>query len=365
MNPKKKAVAVATAGTVLGLGGLGLIAIPAGANEAPPELPAISAQKLVESVLSAETPALHGTVEMENNVGLPTLPQMQGMPPLDFETAEVYYDGAGKGRVAVHDGANEYTMVHDGNTLWTYSSGEGTATKTVLPEQLPERAKDMKSKAGMADPTKAAAALLAKAKETSKISVDGTASVAGRDAYELVLTPKPSEKTLLRSIRVAVDYETRLPLRLSVMVNGTTESALSIGFSEIEFGNQPAELFEFTPPQGTEVKVRKPDVEDAKQAHDSAKQVGDLKVVGKGWDTVLVGKLGEDILAGSRQMPGSGGGDIDPRKILEQIAEPVSGPFGSGYVIELNGGTVLITEDGRAAAGAVPQQVLVQALGSK
>ena len=51
--------------------------------------------------------------------------------------------------------------------------------------------------------------------------------------------------------------------------------------------------------------------------------------------------------------------------MLQHYGKPVSGAFGSGYVISTNVATVLITDDGRFAAGAVPQQVLVDALGSK
>lgn len=365
MNPTKRALSVAAAGTVLGLGGLGVIAIPADAGEAPPELPSISAEQLVASALRADVPAFQGTVEVDNNLGLPPIPAQAAMPPLQFDSATVYSEGDGDGRVAVHDGANEFTAVRDGNTVWTYDSAENTATKTVLPKA----ARDAKSVPApvtkMADPAKAASAVLAKASETSKVTVDGTARVADRPAYQLVLTPKPTEKTLLREIRVAIDSQTRMPLGMSVMVNGTTEPALRIGFTEIEFGPQPASLFSFTPPDGTEVVTHGLSRAEGERAakHATKKAEGSFHTVGTGWDTVLVSDLGQNLreLADSAQAPQG----IDPRQLLEQFGKKVDGPFGTGYLIGLNGGHVLITDDGRVAAGAVPQQVLAAALETK
>ena len=63
--------------------------------------------------------------------------------------------------------------------------------------------------------------------------MDGTAEVAGRPAYELVLTPKPTERTLLREVRIAVDAEKRMPLRLTVLANGSADPALQVGFTEL------------------------------------------------------------------------------------------------------------------------------------
>lgn len=366
MNPTKKALSVAAAGTVLGLGGLAVIAVPAGAGEAPPELPAISAEKLVASALRADVPAFQGKVEVANNLGLPPLPTQGGMPPLEFDSATVYSDGDGDGRIAVHDGADEFTAVRDGNTVWTYDSAENTATKAALPETGHDAESMPAPATTMANPAKAASALLAKASKTSEIAVDGTATVADRPAYQLMLTPKPAEKTLLREIRVTIDSQTRMPLGMSVMVNGTTEPALRVGFTEIEFGPQPDNLFSFTPPEGAEVVTHEPSRAEGERAAEHArKMAGDsFRTVGEGWDTVLVGDLGQNLreLADSARNAPEG---MNPRQLLERFGEKVSGPFGTGYLIGFNGGNALITDDGRVAAGAVPQQVLVQALGTK
>lgn len=350
MKPKTRAISIAAAGTALGVAGLGLIAMPAGAGEAP-ELPPIAADELVRSVLTAEAPAFSGTVEVDNQLGLPAMP---GMPSMDFDSAAVYNDGDGKGRLSVRDGGSEQTIVYNGETVWTYNSAENTASKITVPPEAAEH--EAAQPAELADPAKAAEEMLSAVSESSTVSVDGTATVADRPAYELVLTPKPTERTLLREVRIAVDSETWLPLRVSVLSNNTTEPALQVGFSDLNYQAQPAELFQFSPPAGTEVTEQRPDA----PAPDKKDMRGDIKTVGDGWDTVFVGTLPQELLAGAPAREGQGA--QNPRALLEEFSEPVSGEFGTGRVITLNVGSALSTDDGRVAAGAVPQQVLMQAL---
>ena len=47
---------------------------------------------------------------------------------------------------------------------------------------------------------------------------------------------------------------------------------------------------------------------------------------------------------------------------LSTIGTPVSGSWGSGRLITTAVGSAIITDDGRVAAGAVPEQVLTDAL---
>ncbi|SFB59655.1 hypothetical protein SAMN05216266_12415 [Amycolatopsis marina] len=345
MNPKKRAITVAVAGTAAGALGLGLVAMPAGAGD-DPQLPAISAEELVESALRADTPELAGTVQADNNLGLPSIP---GVPALDLDSAKVYSDGEGRSKLMLRQGGSDHTIVQNGATVWSYDSAANSATRM----QLPEDEREAKSAEQAADPTAIAAQVLGAIRESSTVAVDGTATVADRAAYELVLTPKPDERTLLREVRVAVDSGTRLPLRLEVMVNGTTDPALSVGFSEISFGDQPEDLFRFTPPPGATV-TEKSFEDDPKRQHADATPE-DIRFVGEGWDTVIVTKFPNGAATFDD-------GDLDVRGLLDQIGRPVSGPFGSGHVVSTNAVNALVTDDGRVAAGAVPEQVLMEAL---
>lgn len=349
MRPRTKALTAAVTGCALGVGGLAWLAMPASAGEAP-KLPSISAEDLVQSVLTTTTPALDGTVAVTNNLGLPiqTLP---GGASLNLDSAHVYSDGKGDSKVSLQQGAADTTMVRNGDTMWTYHSKDNTVVKVTAPAGKMGRP----DQDGTGDPAALATALVGKIRESSTVTVEGTARVAGRAAYELVLTPKPSERTLLREIRVAVDAEKRVPLRLAVMSNGSADPALQIAFSDIEFTPQPASEFQFTPPQGAKV------TEEQAPGHE-VPDASTHKIVGDGWDTVVTGTVPDSV---RQQQPRRHGQDADLRSMLQHYGKPVSGAFGSGYVIGTTVATVLITDDGRFAAGAVPQQVLVDSLGSK
>ncbi|MDX3190845.1 sigma-E factor regulatory protein RseB domain-containing protein [Streptomyces sp. MN03-5084-2B] len=365
MKPKTKGITAAVLGTALGAGGLAFVAMPASADDKP-ALPSVSAEDLVQSVVKAKPGAFDGTLKVSNDLGLPALGNaVPGAQALSMDSAHIFTDGAGKSRLAVTQGASQETVVHDGTTVWDYSSKTNTATKLTIPADVAQRKGAGSDKT--ADPLAASTELLAKVRESSTVSVDGTASVAGRSAYELVLTPKPTERTLLREIRVAVDSQTRMPLRISVLSNGTATPALEVAFTEIEFTQQPADLFTFTPPKGAKVQEKTPKVDQqTKDLAEQAKQ--DVKVVGDGWDTVVTGKVPADALnAAPKQQSGreGRGANADPKALLERFGKKVNGAWGSGYLFTTKVGTAVLTDDGRFAAGAVPEQVLYEALGQK
>ncbi|OLR90079.1 LolA family protein [Actinokineospora bangkokensis] len=369
MNTKRTALSVAAVGTTAGVVGLVLLAAPAGADEAPPALPDITAEALVQSVLTSHVPALSGSLTFSQDLGLP-LPGL----PTGGETARVFTDGQDRARVQLDDGSGAKTVVHDGATTWVWDAGERSVVKFTGTER------DLGTDAELADPAGVAKELVTTMQADSTIAVDGTAVVADRPAYQLVLTPKPTERTLLREVRVAVDSETRLPLRLEVLANGTAEPVLSVGFSEFEPGAQDESLFSFTPPAGAQVTDG--NAKAAEHRPSQAQQRDFLaalkpKTVGQGWDTVLIGTVPQDLLnakvegkaegktEGKAEGRGQRGGATSALELVKQFGKPVSGAFGTGWVITTKVGTALVAEDGRVALGAVPQQVLVDALGAK
>ncbi|MCU1684275.1 MAG: hypothetical protein JWQ81_5014 [Amycolatopsis sp.] len=361
MQPKTKAITAAVVGTALGIGGLAVIAMPATAGAAP-ALPQVSAENLVQSVLTAKTPALDGTVTVDNNLGLPSLNMIPGASALNFTSAQVYSDGTGRSKLSMNQGASQQTIVNDGKTVWTYNSKNNSASELKLSA---DGAKPSADSGKMLDPATASTQLLSKVRESSTVSVEGTAQVAGRSAYELVLTPKPSERTVLREIRVSVDSETRLPLRLAVLTNGTTAPALQVSFSDVHFAAQPASEFQFTPPQGAKVTQEQPKADPA--TLDKAQQAAqDVKIVGDGWDTVVVGKVPADLLSGGATAgKAKDAQQFDPMTLLNKFTKPVSGTWGTGHLITTKVGSAVLTDDGRFAAGAVPEQVLLDALAAK
>ena len=328
------AAAVGTAGAV----GLGLLVITGGAN-AQPELPPVTPEDLVSSVRTAADPGpFYGVVELDNNLGLPALPDAP-QAANGTSTARIWSGGDDKGRVALPTDSGERTLVSDGTTHWAWNSEDRTVVRGPVENR----------DSSPADPTAAATTAIEQLQATSTVAVDGTASVAGRDAYELVLTPAPTERTLLREVRVAVDAEKRMPLRLTVLATGSTEPALQVGFTELTFGPQDPTLFTFTPPPGATVTDA-----PARDAQQAARP--ESTTVGDGWDTVKIMRRPADTTP-ETAAPGE-----PAAPDLSAIGSPVSGAWGSGRLITTAVGSAIITDDGRVAAGAVPEQVLTDAL---
>ncbi|MPY97322.1 MAG: outer membrane lipoprotein carrier protein LolA [Actinophytocola sp.] len=372
MQPKTKGIAVAVTGTTAGLVGLLVMTLPADADQEP-ELPELSATELVESALTAKAPAFEGTVEVTNDLGLPSLPALPGLGLANAESARIYHDGDDGARLSVQRGSTEFTAVTGPDGTWTYDSESNTATKYpgVDPTETVPR------HGGLSDPARAATEIIDVLSDSSTVTIDGTARVADRDAYELVLTPKPSERTLLREVTVAIDAATKLPLRFEVMPNGSPEPVVSAGFTEFDVTAQPDELFAFTPPRDADVTTADPDKArkalpkhaDPSQALDDVGEAlgGSLSVTGSGWDTVLTGAVPEEAFAEAAERLNELGGPDGPPEttaldVLNQFGERFSEGGVSGTEFTTHAGTGVVTDDGRFAVGAVPRQVLIEAL---
>ncbi|MFD9740142.1 outer membrane lipoprotein carrier protein LolA [Umezawaea sp. NPDC059074] len=374
MNRRRVTVAIAAAGVVAGVAGLGVLAMPAGAGPAP-VLPQVDAQSLVESVLTAKPAAFGGTVDVNNSLGIPAI---AGLPQLSDGASQVrmWTDGQGKARVSLPTGGSERTIVDDGTTLWSWNSETQTVTKT--PHGAEAAKPDMGLGLGLGqdgkplEPVQLARDVVSEIEKSSVVTVDGTARVANRPAYELVLTPKPTERTVLREVRVAVDSELRMPLRVSLLTNGTDEPAVQVGFSELTVGAQDAALFQFTPSASAKVEEQKLEAPSDQDKADAEKALGEAspQVVGDGWDTVIVAKTPAEALSGV-QLPaedkpehrGPGASGANPQDLLKQLGKQISGPWGSGTLISTKIGNALLADDGRIALGAVPEQVLTEAIG--
>ncbi|CAM00328.1 outer membrane lipoprotein-sorting protein [Saccharopolyspora erythraea NRRL 2338] len=336
----------ATAGVVAGVAGLTALALPTGAG-ADPVLPPVAPEALVESVMTAAPPALSGTVEVNNSLGLPMIPGHDASTSVLSQSNsafQVWADGQGRHRVSLPSPAGENTIVNDGATVWNWNSAERTVTRAAH-DSAPKPEHQ-----APADPAAMSRQLIDAVRQTSEVSVDGTASVAGRDAYELVLKPKPTERTVLREVRIAVDAEKRIPLAVTVGTNGSDSPALHVGFSNLDLAQPDPALFRFTAPPGAQVREAEETGPHGKPGPEA--EHPEPTVIGDGWDMVV-----------RTELPKGEGAEGNPMAVVEQIGKPVSGPWGQGWLIETKAGSALVTSDGRAVAGAVPEQVLTAALG--
>ncbi|WP_328223853.1 LolA family protein [Streptomyces sp. NBC_00310] len=416
--------------TVLGVAAATIGLVPAFAGSGDPDLPKISAQELIEKIAASDVQQVSGTVKITTDLGLPDLGGLAGglasQAPSGGDggsaadpsakllelatgthTLRVAADGPDRQKLSLLDDAAEYSVIHNGDDLWAYDSasnevyhakdaGEGKDRRAG--KDAPDTAEDVP-----ATPQKLAEEALKAVDDTTSVTVDGTAQVAGRDAYKLVIEPKQSGSTV-GAISIAVDAKTGLPLKFTLTPASGGAAVVDAGFTKVDFGRPSASTFDFTPPKGA--KVTEADEVEKSGHHESgsgdsvfegpgkdgafkdgkgsegpkglkglkgpkgskdsegseeefASGLDGLKTIGKGWSTIAEFDSGAE-----GGMPAGGddsSGDARVDGFLNSLGDQVKGEFGSGTVFKTRLINVLFTDDGKVYAGAVTKDALVKA----
>lgn len=361
--------------------------VPALADSGDPELPDITAQELIEKIAASDEEQLSGTLKVSTDLGIPALGGLAGSfapeaggdkssasPDAKLmelasgtHTLRVAVDGPDKQRLSILGEGSEYSVVHNGDDVWGYDSESNEvyharsdreagadAGKRATPEGVPATPKEFAEEA------------LAAAGDTTSVTVDGTAQVAGRDAYQLLIKPKQSGSTV-KSVTVAVDASTGVPLKFTLAPSSGGKAAIDAGFTKVDFAKPAASSFTFTPPKGakvTEADELEAEAEKnggADKAHEDLGALKDFKgldVIGEGWNTVA-----EIELPGGAGLPAQGSGDMpaQAQQFLDALGDKVTGEFGSGTVFKTRLVNALMTDDGKVYVGAVTPDALVKA----
>ncbi|MBT2506427.1 outer membrane lipoprotein carrier protein LolA [Streptomyces sp. ISL-98] len=379
-------VPVAVAGVAAATIGL----VPALANSGDPDLPKITAQQLIEKIAASDTEQLSGTVKINTDLGIPSLGGLaEGLMPKGegegsgaaadpqaklmelasgTHTLRVAADGPDKQRVSILDDAAEYSLIHNGDDVWAYDS----ASNEAFHSKGSADAKGSGKGSAPATPKELAEEALKAADETTSVTVDGTAQVAGRDAYQLLIKPKQSGTTI-GSIRVAVDAENGVPLKFTLSPSSGGKAAIDAGFTKVDFAKPSADTFDFSPPKGAKVteegEVKAPEkgekgekgldgFDGFKGGEEDLNSFEGLNIIGEGWTTVaeISSPGGSDVKA-----PKSGDMPPEAEQFMDALGDKVSGKFGSGTVFSTRLVNALMTDDGKMYVGAVTKDALVQA----
>ena len=364
-------------------------------------LPSRTAQQLLADVRSADVSSLSGTVVQTSNLGLPQLPGLTAGGPAGggggggltaaggssltsllsgTHTWRVWVDGPTRQRLALVGTSGESDVIRNGSDLWLWSSADKTAVHHALgtghrpgqPGTTPHRPSGTLPGGVPSTPDQAASAALAAMGKDTAVTTSGAASVAGRSAYELVLTPKDTA-TRVASVRIAIDAEKHVPLRVQVYSTKVSNPAFEVGFTAVDFSTPEARQFAFTPPAGTTVTQSDQvgpkgaagtnPAPSKQQVAAAAKAAGATRVVGSGWSTVVVTRMPAGATSGSS----SAGSDATTRQLatILKALPTASGSWGSGHVLEGTLFSAVLTDDGRVAFGAVAPQTLYAALAAK
>ncbi|MFE4749309.1 outer membrane lipoprotein carrier protein LolA [Streptomyces mirabilis] len=383
---RRKAARYVVPVAVVGVAAATIGLVPALADSGDPSLPKITAEQLIEKIAKSDVQQLSGTVKVSTDLGLPSLgglesgmlsgategsggssadPQSKLMELASgTHTVRVAADGPDKAKVSVLENAAEYSIIHNGNDVWAYDSKSNEVYHSTAPAA--ERGEEKAPKDVPTTPKELADEALKSVDDTTSVTVDGTAQVAGRDAYKLLIKPKQSGSTV-GAITVAVDAKTGVPLKFTLVPTSGGAAVVDAGFTQVAFAKPAASTFDFTPPKGAKVTEDKDgkDTKESKEskAPESAPSHGDLgkgldglKTIGKGWSTIA------EFDTGGQGMPSgasSEGGDVSG--FLNSLGDHVKGKFGSGTVFSTRLVNALITDDGKVYAGAVTKDALVKA----
>jgi outer membrane lipoprotein-sorting protein len=333
---------------------------------ADPALPERSAAQLLVDLQTARPAGFSGTVVETADLGLPPLTGLtngQGEADLSklisgSNTARVWYAGQDKVRLALLGTLGETDVVRNGTDVWIWRSAGNTATHATLPADAGKHRAGALPQGVPATPQEAANAALAAIDPTTSVTTTGSAKVAGRDAYELVLAPKDTA-SLVGQVRLAIDAKEHIPLRVDVYAKGANDPAFRVAFQQISFAVPDAEQFHFNPPPGAKVTTEQPSTADrakitAERKAEIAKEKAQRKpaatpesgptVVGSGWTSIVIAKA-----------PSSGGNGAEAQQLTAVLNSlpKVSGSWGSGHLLQSKLFSVLVTDDGRILAGAV------------
>lgn len=364
-RPVLRWVAPLSAAVLLGAAGSAVGVITAAARGG---LPHRSAPTLLVDVQKARLDGLSGTIVENARLGLPSLPGVGGSGSSDMtslvtgsHTLRLWYGGPDHVRLALLGSLGESDIVRNGTDLWTWSSPTKSATHRTVPAGHAQTPQDLASGSAVT-PQQAADAALRAISPSTRVTTDGTAVVAGRSAYELLLEPR-DRRSLVDSVRIAVDGRTHVPIRVQVFAKHVSKPAVEVGFTSFDPTTPPASVFGFNPPPATKVTQSSSGLPSGPRAgHRSEPRPGagsnarggaadQPKVVGTGWGSVVV----------ARVPAGATPGDGTVARLLERLPR-VSGSWGSGRLLSGTLFSALLTDDGRLVTGAVGPQTLYAAL---
>ncbi|MFI2214497.1 outer membrane lipoprotein carrier protein LolA [Streptomyces sp. NPDC020141] len=405
-------VPVAVAGVAAATIGL----VPALAASGDPDLPKISAQELIEKIAASDTQQLSGMVKIKTDLGLPAISGLAesfasgagegggsgSAAPEErltqlatgSHTLRVAIDGPERQKLSVLEDDSEYSLIHNAGEVWAYDSASNEVHHSGERSGADrgDGGKDAGKDAGKelsATPKELADEALKAVDGSTSVTVDGTAQVAGRDAYQLAVKPRQSGSTI-GSIKIAVDAKTGTPLKFTVNSSDGGKSVIDVGFTKVDFSRPAASTFDFTPPKGAKVTEADEAAKSGKggdhgpgeqELKDLEKELGALgglpggalpgggmEIIGKDWTAIAKfgGGGAAELPKGSEpskgsELPKDSELPSEAADFLDALGDPVSGDFGTGTIFKTRLVNALLTDDGTVYAGAVTKDALVKA----
>lgn len=329
---------------------------------AEPTLPKRTPAEVAEWAASPHPQPRSGFLELNTNLGLGDFGTAGGGGsggPFGLASGSnmgrLWEDGTQR-RIALLRPLEETDWYRVGDATYVWHSAESRVTK--VPTNVQTTASGLiTSLAGggtIESPDGMAARFLALRDQSTRLVLHAPTYVADRPAYQLGLIPQ-TQSSLITEVVVGVDAATGLPLSVAVHTRSGTV-AIESKFTSIAFKRPADTNFKFAAPPEARVTdstqvSRTPDYSgDWHREHQRAEALADvqsvngidqallkLATVGQGWDETVA-------------VSGFNWWRLDR---LGNTAKSVTGPYGSGRVLETPVFSLLILDGGRVVAGAV------------
>ena len=369
------------------------VTMASSAAASPPLPPRSPAQLLTDIATQAGSPTpMSGQLVVSADLGIPQLPGQDSPSSIlslltGSHSINLSYADRTHYRLALPVPLGETDVIRNGSAAWIWQSSSDSATQLTLPASgglmygaagQPAAGSPSPSPVNPLTPQQAVQQLLTAIGPSTSLTTSDTTTVAGEDAYQLVVTPQQSG-SLIGSVVIAVDAQhPGVVLSVQVFPSGASTPAWSESFSSITFATPDASTFLFTPPQGATVHTVTPPAASGQQASPQPAAPG-VQVIGKDWLSVLelpasavtglasggnvagaVGQAAQSAAAGPGSGPGGGISGADIWSALLNSATTVQGSFGTGQLVRTSLLSMLIT-NGHVFIGAVDPSVLYSA----
>jgi outer membrane lipoprotein-sorting protein len=256
-----------------------LVGAVAVAGQSDP-LPDIAAPDLMARMAQADGPeAVSGEVAWRNQLfgdvaaasGMAHLPAQS--PLTASGSGRIWLSDAGAKVESQGGGGDQVVVVNKAQrTAWIYDYAGNSVRKVVVTGEAPAETTSPAPDAAMLTPDMIGLYLRQVARFAT-VDVAGQTRVAGREAYQLRMTPV-ADDTALGYVEAAVDGETMLPLQLDVYAKGGVEPVLRYGFTRVSYDAISPDTFTFTPPEGATVKTKTIDGDELRDQMEARKGDG-------------------------------------------------------------------------------------------
>jgi outer membrane lipoprotein-sorting protein len=273
-------------------------------------------------------------------------------------TIKVWYGGPDRQRIAVLEATGETDLFRDGTSIWQWDSTSGEAVQSVASASAPVTAVTPLPVDGTTiTPDDLARGAVAAIDPQTSVEVGAPGTVAGRSAYQLVLTPGSGSKSGIGRVVLWLDGSTRMPLAAQVYARGITrEPSIDLAFTQIVLAVPDESAFQFVPPRTAHVTALNSGAA-LSLSPDPLLGVRETTTTGSGWTRVAV------VSAPKTGGVSATADDIATAQFGDH-AVAVSGAWGHGKLLQTNNGLLcmLFVSDGRIVVGSVDPAALYAAL---